>query len=591
MLVPWAMPPACIGQDRSATAANPPATGSGADNDLRAALNIPGSLQSRFRFEHLTSADGLSGDSVFSILQDHRGFMWFGTQGGLNRYDGYRVTQYHHDPRDPNSLGDDFVLGLFEDSKGGIWSGRLIISRFDPDTETFTRYSFPSEVWPSISAIVEDSRGFVWVPCTGGQLYRFDLATKTLRVFDLAPNSDRAGTTVARSDAAGILWLGTGHGLLRFDPATGSSIRYPRGSPSSKGSGDTIVGMEFDKSGKLWLLTADGALSVFDPITRTFVGGWAVRAPISNGAYSFGVDPSGIVWLGGGDGLKLFDPSDGTFRALRNDPADGSSLSGNEVWSIARDREGNMWFGVKGGGVNRLSVRGTRFGAWRHDPADPDSLGDSNVRAIAGDTTGTIWLGTYTRGLDRFEPKSGKFVHYRHDPRDPRSLDSDAVYFIYTDRLGTLWTAGNSSIDRLDRKSGTFKHFLRDGLQHEAPRVRGPIYYLHEDRAGRFWFGGSLPPALLDKNTGATTLMRQARRGLHVRGQERKFVVELWSEFWFEFKPGEDGTRREASHRRDIAIIRRAWAGARSSQFLFRGFRGNFVAGHRNGPGAPGSQN
>ena len=239
---------------------------------------------------------------------------------------------------------------------------------------------------------------------------------ETLRVFDPAPNSDRAGTTVARSDAAGILWLGAGHGLLRFDPATGNSIRYPRGSPSSKRSAAAIVGMEFDKSGKLWLLTADGALSVFDPITRTFVGGWAVRAPISNGAYSFGVDPSGIVWLGGGTDSNSSIPVTERFGPLRNDPADGSSLSGNEVWSIARDREGNTWFGVKGGGVNRLSVRSTRFGAWRHDPADPDSLGDSNVRAIAGDTTGTIWLGTYTRGLDRFEPKSGKFVHYRHDP-------------------------------------------------------------------------------------------------------------------------------------------------------------------------------
>src|ERR1017187_1671560 len=114
-----------------------PAAGQAPDSgsDLSAALKNPGSLQSRVRFEHLTSADGLSNDSVFSILQDHRGFMWFGTQGGLNRYDGYRVIQYRRDPKNPNSLGDDFVLVLFEDSRGGIWSGRSVLSRFDPDTE------------------------------------------------------------------------------------------------------------------------------------------------------------------------------------------------------------------------------------------------------------------------------------------------------------------------------------------------------------------------------------------------------------------------------------------------------------------------
>ncbi len=117
--------------------------GSESRNALSEILNTSGSLQSRLRFEHLTVADGLSNNSVFSILQDHRGFMWFGTQGGLNRYDGYRVKQYRHDPQDPHSLGDDFVMRLFEDSRGGIWSGRGVLSRFDPNTDTFTRYSLP----------------------------------------------------------------------------------------------------------------------------------------------------------------------------------------------------------------------------------------------------------------------------------------------------------------------------------------------------------------------------------------------------------------------------------------------------------------
>lgn len=133
---------------------------------LSAVLNSPGSLQARLRFEHLTTVDGLSNDSVFSILQDHRGFMWFGTQAGLNRYDGYRVTQFRHDPKNPHSLGDDFVQMLLEDGRGGIWSGRSFLSRFDPDTESFTRYSLPSERLPpsqprGIWGLAEDRAGFL----------------------------------------------------------------------------------------------------------------------------------------------------------------------------------------------------------------------------------------------------------------------------------------------------------------------------------------------------------------------------------------------------------------------------------------------
>ena len=110
------------------------------DTLLSAPFTAPGSLQSRVRFQHLTSADGLSQDTVFAILQDHHGFMWFGTQGGLNRYDGYRFTQYRHDPKDPNSLASDYVRDVLEDNQGTIWvAAGAALHRFNPETGTFTR--------------------------------------------------------------------------------------------------------------------------------------------------------------------------------------------------------------------------------------------------------------------------------------------------------------------------------------------------------------------------------------------------------------------------------------------------------------------
>ena len=166
-------------------------------SDLASALRLPGTLQSRVRFDHLTTADGLSNDSVFSILQDRHGFLWFGTQAGLNRYDGYRVTQYRHDPRDPASLSGDFVHNLLEDRRGAIWTGNNSLSRFDPQTGRFTHFALPRPNPPggrplSIQRLCEDRSGFLWLGMSGGpNLYRFDPGTGTFTGFDISASLPR----------------------------------------------------------------------------------------------------------------------------------------------------------------------------------------------------------------------------------------------------------------------------------------------------------------------------------------------------------------------------------------------------------------
>ncbi len=456
--------------------------GSWLPDDLSATLSAPGNLQARLRFEHLTSAEGLSNDSVFAILQDRHGFMWFATQGGLNRYDGYRITQYRHDPKNPDSLGEDFIVFLFEDTRGGIWAGSGAgVNRLDPYSGTFRHYGFPRGVW----AGAEDSHGVVWV---GGNtsLHRLDPGAEAFRDYDIDQDLFRGegGIRAIHADATGTLWLGTDFGLIRFNPATGAGLRYVRKSAGTR---------EYNAD--------QGGRNHFDRATELFVRGWGMT-PDPSLVDSVFSDPGGSVWMGTTvDGIHVFDSRDAKLSLLRNNPADRHSLSGNEVWSIAEDRQGDLWVGVKGGGVNRLSERATRFGAWRHDPGDADSLAADNVRAIAGDGNGSVWLGTYTAGLDRFEPSSGEFVHYRHEAKDPGSLDHDEVYSVYEDRSGTLWVGTASGINRFDPGMVAFKHFPL------PPDIRGPLYYFLDDGAGRFWFSGS-GGSLLDRNTGAMTVVR-----------------------------------------------------------------------------------
>ena len=178
LLALYAVSLTAIGQDESvelnaetvdALAANP--------------LTAPGSLQARIRFQHLTSADGLSQDNVFAILQDRKGFMWFATQGGLNRYDGAVITQYRHDPRNPNSPSSDFITDVLEDKQGSIWFSAAGLNKFDPKTGKFTRYK-PANLPKSterplhITKLHQDRHGFLWLATHGRILYRFDTAAR-----------------------------------------------------------------------------------------------------------------------------------------------------------------------------------------------------------------------------------------------------------------------------------------------------------------------------------------------------------------------------------------------------------------------------
>jgi signal transduction histidine kinase/ligand-binding sensor domain-containing protein/CheY-like chemotaxis protein len=275
--------------------------------------------------------------------------------------------------------------------------------------------------------------------------------------------------------------------------------------PRIKGTGESAIKGIVAHAGKLWLATYQGTPSVFDPKTETFPSGWPegrtrgrLGADINQ---TVQVDSNGLIWLGTSEGLKVLDPVSGRADVLRHDPADPYSLSHNEVWSILNDREGNLWVGVKSGGINRFSPRSASFGPWRHDPSDPNSLSDNNVRAIRGDQTGDVWIGTYDGGLNRFDPKSGRFVHYRHSPKTSRSLDNDRVYSIYEDRAGEIWVGTVRGINRFHRGSGDFERVSRDSVVPET--IPAPMYSFLEDRSGRFWLGLGARVALFDKSDGA----------------------------------------------------------------------------------------
>lgn len=451
------------------------------------------------QFIRLSTEQGLSQDDVYTILQDHQRFLWFGTGEGLSRYDGYSFKTFKSIRGDASSLPSSWVHRLYEDRLNRLWVGTVEgLSLFDRMTETFRTFRPPAQpstgLGPfSVSAVLEDRRGRFWVGTSGSGLYRFDPATGAfgasyLHSDDPASLSDDDISRVVE-DHEGRIWVGTAHGLNRLDPDNGAFRRYIHSDDPSSLSHDWVWDLAEDRQGRLWVATFGGGLSVLDPERRRFERyGKANHALPDDWTTSVFVDRSGTVWAGtDNSGLLRFDPK-GHFVAFEARARDSSSLSKNIIRSIAEDLQGNLWVGTFKGGVNMLPRRLSGFSVYTHDPFMPDSLGDgSAVNAMAEDQTGAIWVAISQGGLDRFDRKTGTFVHHRNDPANPHSLGNDTVTALLEDREGRLWVGTHGSgLNRLDAKTGTFER-----LQHGGANSLGNDYVwaIAEDESGALWIG------------------------------------------------------------------------------------------------------
>jgi ligand-binding sensor domain-containing protein len=305
---------------------------------------------SDIQFDQLSLDQGLSQVVVMDILQDSRGFMWFTTQDGLNRYDGYEFKWYKHDPEDPTSISNNFQLAIAEDPSGDLWIGTNGggLNQFDRETETFIRFVHDPDDPNSISSDqIEDvyaaSDGIVWVATMGGGLDRFDPATQRFEHYRHNPDDETtiSGDDVQRiyEDPEGRLWIGThDNGLNQFNRETGEFTRYLIPEPEGKENYNCITAVLQDSLGTLWVGTYGGGLYKLDPISGRFdkfklekPGGDYVGGPIK----ALVEDSHGNLWAGiDGAGLIRVDLSDEDVQWIQNDPEDLSSLSINQVYSV-----------------------------------------------------------------------------------------------------------------------------------------------------------------------------------------------------------------------------------------------------------------
>ncbi|MDM8525104.1 two-component regulator propeller domain-containing protein [Desulfococcaceae bacterium HSG8] len=456
------------------------------------------------RFDRINAEHGLSNDSVWGIAQDTKGFMWFGTFDGLNRYDGHSFKVYRSDPDDPGSLSENAIRGLCADHTGvlwiGTWGGGLNL--FDRETETFIHYKHRPDDPHSLSnnairTIYEDRPGTIWIGTMNG-LNRFDREKKHFIRYQHDPEDQHslANSTVwaVCEDRSDVLWVGTENGLSRMNRETGkfTSFRSNPEAPSTL-SHNSVRSICEDSAGSLWVGTMKG-VNRFDRKTSQFTR--YQHNPGDPGSLSHNLiflvheDQAGIIWVGTwGGGLNQFDPETETFVHHTYNPGDPASLGNDNAFLFYEDRAGTAWIATDGGGISILDRNRKAFHHFRNIHGNANSLSHNAVRSLCEDR-GTLWIGTNSGGLNKFERDTGRFTHYRNDVNDQTSLATDSVWTVHEDREGFLWVGGLGGVglNKFNPETEIFTLYSNDPAD-SGTLSHNSVFTVYEDRAGILWIG------------------------------------------------------------------------------------------------------
>jgi signal transduction histidine kinase/ligand-binding sensor domain-containing protein/CheY-like chemotaxis protein/HPt (histidine-containing phosphotransfer) domain-containing protein len=464
-------------------------------------------------FQHLTAEDGLPQNTVMATLQDSQGFIWFATEAGLSRYDGYEVRNYARSRDDPDALASNFIWAIQEDRRGDLWLATNDggIARLHRDTERFTSIHHDPADPHSLSSdatrqLMIDRRGRVWIGTTGGGLNVLEPTTGRIEHYQHDPQRDDSISsdviTALHESRDGAIWIGTDDGLNLWQPKLQSFRRYLRSSGDTHSlSSSRISTIEDDRSGILWVGTFDGGLNRLEIAGGQFTA-FRHRSSVQDSLSSDDVrvvreDADGRLWIGTAQGLDLLERGAGRFIHNRRDPAEATSLRDNFIMSLYQDRGGLLWVGTRGGGVSRWNPRSWSLGHQR-----PAWLNGTYAMSFADGPPGKIWVGTLGAGLIRFDPRSGEHLSLDTLVGRKSALPDSRVMTLLTDRDAGLWIGTMSGgLVRLTA-SGQLVNFRADPKNSTRLSSDG-IMSLQQDRTGRIWvgtFGGGLN--ILDPRNG-----------------------------------------------------------------------------------------
>ena len=480
---------------------------------------LPVCTQERHKidFSNYTTEHGLVHNSGNCFAQDKQGFLWIGSSGGLEKFDGYRFTVYKSESGDAHSLSNNLVSSLFIDKKNNLWAGTMGggLNLFFRETENFRSYRFNPDINGSISSdniacIFEDKFDKLWIGTGGGGLNLFDRKNDKFIHFQHNPSDAKSlKNDIIHDyciDASGIILIGTESGINVIDPTTNTCKDYlDKPGDLDQFNKMPIMALCACRSGIIWIGTWRQGLYKLDRVQKKIeLYNYNRHDPFSiegSEIYKIFEDSYRNVWIGTEKGLYEYLPETNNFMQYYSEPNNLRSLCDNFVRNIFEDRTGVLWIGTNNGGLNKYDLNQKKFVHYTYQPDNPHSLSNTHVFAIYEDPTGVIWIGT-REGLNIFDKKRKSFKCFVNNPDNPTSISSNSVYSITAGKPNELWLATDKGLNKLNTRTGIFTAYLNNpnninSLNNDVVRV------VHYNKSGTLWigtWGGGLDKFEPDKN-------------------------------------------------------------------------------------------
>lgn len=451
---------------------------------------------------NLSLEEGLSQSNVRCMLQDKTGFLWIGTQDGLNRYDGYSFRIFKNDPKDTNSLSDNMITCLLEDKKGFLWIGTLDgLNKYNPKTGKFIHYfakrgEAPQLHGKSILSLAEDSSGNIWIGTHLAGLSKFNPINGKIKTYlnDPSDNNSISSNNIMAllKDRKGRIWIGTfGGGLDCLDENSEIFLHYKnRLTDKNSLCNDFVNTICEDDNGDLFVGTGAGLNSV--KINSLLVNrisipgkGENIIAKANIQAISWG--KNGDLWIGTeANGLIYFNESTGKYEGFSSKSTAASSLKENNITSLLIDDNEIVWVGTHSAGLSKLKKSRINFENLYADTRKNIGLTDANIWPIFSDSKGNIWVGT-NNGLNVLDKNNRTIKKYFNSKTDLNSISNNRIWSITEDRKGTIWVGTQNGLNSINFSKNKITRFQYSPNKKSIPF--NLIKYVYPDKSGLLWLG------------------------------------------------------------------------------------------------------
>lgn len=455
----------------------------------------------REKFEHISLKEGLSQSIVTCIYQDSRGFMWFGTQNGLNKFDGYDFTVYQHDTLNKASISGNFIRCIYEDSKGNLWIGTDAngLNRYNRELDNFeviNKEKSKNHDY-SVLTVIEDSSGKMYVGTRSG------LLQYEKKKFTIVSQFEMGNIVVNHlfEDRNQNLWIGTELGLYRLGKNREFAKEYLFDATDPYSISDNNIHCIFQsKKGYIYIGTYSGVNQYMpgkDHFKKLQLADKSNGNIFQNEVYSITEDKKGNIWFGTfGGGLIQWKPKNDLFYYYRKEPGNTKSLSSDYIFSVFVDKSGLLWVGTYGNGINTLDLVKINFGKMQKEKYSHNSLVSNDVYTVFQDNKHRLWIGT-DNGISIYNTINNKFYSVKHQKGSKTSISDNIVYCIFQDSGNNLWIGtADGGLNYIKAGDITNENIREDKLpfqqltpQTYPPLISRDIRCIHEDNKKRIWVG------------------------------------------------------------------------------------------------------